>query len=259
MTEAEEKKPIQKITEKAQEAAHAETAPAPVRRYRSYVLYVSLLIVTAAFGVLTFLVKVTPSFPIDLRITVALQSIQYAWFAWLMTAISWPGFAPQNIIITVMTILLLLEFGLRWESISAVAAATFTELVDLLVKDLIRRPRPAGSVIHVLAKVTGFSFPSGHVMYYVGYFGFLGFLAFTLLKPSIKRSVILLVIGFLIATIGASRIYEGEHWPSDALGAYLLGFLTLVASVTFYRWGKRRFFVRQPVAKPAPSEVVQKS
>jgi undecaprenyl-diphosphatase len=59
----------------------------------------------------------------------------------------------------------------------------------------------------------------------------------------------------LIALIGMSRIYLGQHWASDVLGAYLLGTLTLVVNIWFYRWGKKRFFVRQPVApeKPKPT------
>jgi hypothetical protein len=36
------------------------------------------------------------------------------------------------------------------------------------------------------------------------------------------------------------------------LGAYLLGGLTLVAILQFYRWGKKRFFVHQPVAAEQP-------
>jgi hypothetical protein len=52
----------------------------------------------------------------------------------------------------------------------------------------------------------------------------------------------------LIILIGISRIYLGQHWASDVLGAYLLGSLTLVAIIQLYRWGKTRFFVRQPVA-----------
>jgi membrane-associated phospholipid phosphatase len=85
-------------------------------------------------------------------------------------------------------------------------------------------------------------------MYYLGFFGFIAFLAFSLLKPSIKRSLILAIIGMLVALVGVSRIYLGQHWASDVLGAYLLGSLTLVATIQFYRWGKTRFFVHQPVA-----------
>jgi undecaprenyl-diphosphatase len=100
--------------------------------------------------------------------------------------------------------------------------------------------------------LSSYSFPSGHVMYYVGFLGFLGFLVFSLMKPSVKRSLLLLLIGIPILLIGISRIYLGEHWASDVLGAYLLGSLTLVASLQLYRWGKTRFFVHQPVAAAEP-------
>jgi undecaprenyl-diphosphatase len=85
-------------------------------------------------------------------------------------------------------------------------------------------------------------------MFYLGFFGFIGFLAFSLLKPSLKRSALLVFIGALVALIGISRIDLGQHWASDVLGAYLLGSLTLAVIIQFYRWGKTRFFVRQPVA-----------
>jgi undecaprenyl-diphosphatase len=91
-------------------------------------------------------------------------------------------------------------------------------------------------------------------MFYLGFFGFVGFLAFSLLKPSVKRSLLLVLFGGLIVLIGASRIYTGEHWASDVLGAYLLGSLTLVAIVQLYIWGKTRFFVHQPVAAAEPQK-----
>jgi hypothetical protein len=39
---------------------------------------------------------------------------------------------------------------------------------------------------------------------------------------------------------------------SDVLGAYLLGGVILAAIILFSRWGKKRFFVHQPVASKQP-------
>jgi undecaprenyl-diphosphatase len=245
--------PVEKIKEGAHEAARAATATAPVRRYRAVLFLIVLLIITAAFAVLTFLVKTTPSFPLDLQITIGIQSINTPVFGGLMTAVSWPGFWPQSGIITALIILLILGFGLQWEALVALIAALFSSGINVLVKDLIQRPRPAAALVHVFATLNNYSFPSGHVMYYTGFYGFIVFLAFTLLKPSLKRTLLLAFFGFLVLLIGVSRIYVGEHWASDVLGAYLLGTLTLVAIIQLYRWGKPRFFVHQPAAKPASS------
>jgi membrane-associated phospholipid phosphatase len=251
MPEQKGKKSAENIKEVAHEAAHAETAPAPVRRYRAVLFQLSLLIITAAFAVLTFLVKTTPSFPIDLQITRGIQSINLPLFYGLMVALSWPGFGPQSIIITVLIVLMIYGFGLHWEAVSALIAAVFSTAINVLVKDLIQRPRPTAAVVHVLDTINSFSFPSGHVMFYLGFFGFIWFLAFSLMKPSLKRGLLLVFFGGLVTLIGISRIYVGEHWASDVVGSYLLGTLTLVAVIQFYRWGKTRFFVRQPVAAAA--------
>ncbi len=248
MSKQDDKKPIEKIQEVAQEAAHAETAPAPVRRYRAVLFQVALVLVVVAFSLLTFLVKTTPSFPIDLKITIGLQSINIPLFGELMTLVSWAGFQPQSSILTVLIVLVIYGFGLQWEALMALMAAISSSAINVLVKDLIRRPRPADPLVQVLEKLNSYSFPSGHVMFYTCFFGFTWFLAFSLLKPSLKRSLLLVFFGSLVLLVGASRIYLGEHWASDVLGAYLLGSLTLVVIIQVYRWGKTRFFVHQPVA-----------
>ena len=240
--------PIKKIADAATQSAQIESEPPHVRRYRAVLFQGSLIVIAAAFAILTFLVKTQPSFALDLQITRAIQMINFPYFALLMNLLSWPGFGPQNLIITGLIIVLIYVIGLHWEAVAALIAAIFSTGINLLVKDLIQRPRPTAKMVTVLDLLNSYSFPSGHVMFYLGFFGFIGFLAFTLSKPSFKRTVILVIISILVALIGISRIYVGEHWASDVLGAYLLGTLTLVASIQFYRWGKTRFFVHQPTA-----------
>lgn len=248
MPEKKVKKPVKKIKEGAQQAARAEGAPAPIRRYRAILFQGALVLMAGAFGVLTFLVKTMPSFAIDLRITRAIQSIDFPGFAFLMSLISWPGFGPQSMIITALTILLIYGLGLQWEAVMAFFAAVFSTGINLLAKDLVQRPRPTAAMVNVFDTLNSYSFPSGHVMFYIGFLGFVGFLAFSLMKPSLKRSLLLVSFDGPVLLIGASRIYLGAHWASDVLAAYLLGSLTLVVTIQFYRWGKTRFFVHQPVA-----------
>ena len=254
MTEPKGKKSVKKISDAAHKAAHAEAAPAPVRRHRALLFQLLLLVILAGFAVLTYLVKTTPSFAIDVLITRGIQQISIPLFYELMVFVSWPGFVPQSLIITVSIVLIIYGFGLRWEAVMALAAAVFSTAVNVLVKDLIQRPRPTAAVVHVLDSLVSYSFPSGHVMFYLVFFGFVWFLAFSLLKPSFKRGLLLVFFGGLVLLIGISRIYVGEHWASDVLGSYLLGTLALVAVIQFYRLGKTRFFVRQPVAAAAAQE-----
>lgn len=248
MSEQKNGKPVKNIAGAASEAARAESEPTHVRRYRAVLFQGSLVLVAAAFGVLTFLVKTMPSFAIDLQITKTIQLLNLPAFALLMNLVSWPGFVPQVMIITTISILLLFGFGLHWEAVMGLFAAFLSTGVNILVKDLVGRPRPAAELVNVYATLTDYSFPSGHVMFYLGFLGFIGFLVFTLLKPSLKRGLLLVIIGSLILLIGFSRIYLGEHWASDVLGSYLLGTLTLVIIIQVYRWGKTRFFVHQPAA-----------
>jgi len=255
MAEQNVKEPVKTIGDAAQKAVRAESEPAPVRRYRAFLFQGTLIFVACAFGVLTFLVKTTPFFALDLQITKTLQLINFPPWVLLMSALSWPGFSPQSMIITGLIIVLIYVLGLHWEAVMALVAALFSTGVNLLVKDLVQRPRPTSGNVNVIDMLNSYSFPSGHVMFYLGFFGFIWFLVFTLLKPSLKRSLILVPVGILIVLIGVSRIYLGQHWASDVLGAYLLGSLTLVAIVLVYRWGKPRFFVNQPVA-PAESKKV---
>jgi membrane-associated phospholipid phosphatase len=248
MPRSETKQPVEEIQESVQEIAKAETTSRPTRRYRTYLFQFMLITTTGAFALLTFLVKTTPSFPIDLAITRTIQSINFPFFDEFMIVISWPGFSPQSFVLCVLIILTIYVLGLYWETVTALVAAFLPAFINVLIKNYIQRPRPTVDLVDVFSILNSYSFPSGHVMFYVGFFGFLGFLAFTLMKHSWWRTILLTIIGVFILLVGVSRIYLGQHWASDVLGAYLLGSLILVAIIQFHRWGKRRFFAQQPVA-----------
>ena len=47
-----------------------------------------------------------------------------------------------------------------------------------------------------------------------------------LLKRAIQAALIAMVIG-----MGASRVYQGVHWPSDVIGSYVLGAMALVGQI----------------------------
>jgi membrane-associated phospholipid phosphatase len=248
MTKGIHDNPIDKPQNPAQKAAKDETSSQGVRRARALLFQLSVGILIAAFAILTFLVVTIPMFSIDLNITHGLQSIHNSFFSGLMTFISWVGFSPQVVIIPLLIVVLIYVLGYHWEGTTSIIAALIVELLNLLVKTLVHRARPGVDLVHVTNLFKSYSFPSGHVMFYTGFFGFILFLTFTLLKPSWIRTLLLVVFGGHVVLVGISRIYLGEHWASDVVGAYLLGGLCLIGFIQLYRWGKTRFFVRQPVA-----------
>jgi len=247
--------PVVKIKDAAQQATKAETASSPRRKYRTLLLQAALFLAIGAFAMLTFLVETIPSFPIDLQITRAIQSFNSPLFSAIMNLISWPGFFPHSFIITLLIALVLYIYGLHWEAVASLLAAVFSTVTNELVKEIIQRPRPSVDLVDVFAVLQSYSFPSGHVMFYVGLFGFVWYLIFALLKRSLIRTLLLTFLGSLIFLVGISRIYLGQHWASDVLGAYLLGGLILVGNILFYRWGRKRFFVQQPVAPHSPKSM----
>lgn len=242
-------KAMDKPQNAAQRAAKEETSKPAARQAKALLFQVSVGIMIAAFAILTFLVVTIPTFSIDISITSGLQSINNPFFSWLMTLISWVGFSPQSYTTAVIIVVILYVLGYHWESTASLITAVGGELLNQLVKALVHRARPSGDLVHVTDLLNSYSFPSGHVMFYTGFFGFMCFLTFTLLKPSWIRTSLLVVFGSHVALVGLSRIYLGEHWASDVIGAYLLGGLCLIGFIQLYRWGKLRFFVGQPVAK----------
>lgn len=234
------------------EHARKVIAPPPARHHRAEVFQAFVLVVAALFVGLAVVAHSVPYFQLDLSISRALQTEQGDLFRRIMYAVSWIGFFPQAMILGVATVSALFLAGLRWEAVITLFAQLCT-LVGGLIKVAVLRPRPGTDLVHVAQQLATASFPSGHVLGATALFGFLGFLAFTLLKPSWARSAMLAFVAIVIFLMGPSRIYLGQHWFSDVIGGYLFGSLWLALTIWVYRWGKPRFFRRQPIAPAAPS------
>jgi len=129
------------------------------------------------------------------------------------------------------------------------AVATYSaDAANILINGAVGRPRPHN--VHIISPVhVGLhSFPSGHVSHSVAFYGFVLMLliaAHARVAPR-ERLAVRFLQGcciFMIVFIGISRVLEGQHWPSDVLGGYILGSLCLMLGIAVYQ-ASRQFNLR---------------
>jgi membrane-associated phospholipid phosphatase len=189
----------------------------------------------ANFGAILILVRRRRSDELDLALTLRWQARRHRSFGRLMKAASWPGFPPQSRLIPPILVIGLLALGLRVEAFFQLLAWGSAGLSEA-VKSVVRRPRPLPEQVQiVIAPLGGTSFPSGHVLTYVGNYGFLAFLVYTLVDPPAVRWPLTAGLVGLIGLVGPSRIHQGHHWPTDVAASYLLGLAYVVGLTALYR------------------------
>jgi membrane-associated phospholipid phosphatase len=195
----------------------------------------------AVFAVLAVLAHAYAYFAWDLRAARFVQSFDAGWWAGFMEWASVVGNSWHPHALTAATALVFFLRRRRSECFGLILSAGGGALVNRVLKVLIARPRPAADLVGFAYRSDELSFPSGHVMFYVCYFGFLFFEAHALLpRGSSRRRAALALSALPVLVIGLSRVYLRAHWPSDTLGAYLLGALWLALSLEIYRRWKRR-------------------
>lgn len=215
-----------------------------VRWRRSATAERLILGAVGAFTALLALVRANRSTAFDLAMTLRLQAWQYPALAELMRLASWPGFPPQSRLIPPAIIAAWWISGRRRAAAFQLASWGGAAL-STGIKAFIRRPRPLPPEVQVIvAPLGGTSFPSGHVLTYVGFYGFLGFLLAEHLRDGPLRNASVAALTSVLALVGPSRIQQGHHWTTDVAASYLLGLAFLLALIQLHRATDREVVLR---------------
>jgi membrane-associated phospholipid phosphatase len=97
-----------------------------------------------------------------------------------------------------------------------------SSLLDNIIKLLIERQRPTVDLVHILTPASGFSYPSGHAVF----FTWMSFMIAVSIAPKIKavyRPILWIIAATVIVLTCLARVWAGDHWPSDVMGGVLLG------------------------------------
>ena len=199
------------------------------------------VVTLAAFAVLTFFAYYNAYFGWDVRAARALQTFPLPGLFEFMRVVSIAGNNWKPYALTALTALLFFAFRRNSEAFGLILSAGGSGIVNRIFKALIHRPRPDTDLAELFYGSDSYSFPSGHVTFYVCYFGFLFFVAYAILpRESRVRTAALVLCALPVLLIGFSRVMLRAHWPSDTLGAYLLGGMWLSLSLVMYRRWKQR-------------------
>ena len=210
-----------------------------VRRLRrAETIYIVALM---SFAVLALFARVDAYFAWDLAAARLLQTNSLPGMSGLMRVVSVFGNGWVPFALTPLTAIAFLAFRRQSEAACLILSAGGGAALNRLLKLLVGRPRPTRDLVTIFGDLDSQSFPSGHVTFYVCYFGFLFFVAYALLpRGSHARRLALTLAALPVLLIGLSRVYLGAHWPSDALGAYLVSGVWLAFSLDVYRRWKQR-------------------
>ena len=183
--------------------------------------------------ILSLIAQRTQFFPGDQSITTRIQKERNPWFRRFMYLVSEVGFFRWSFPQTIGIAGIFWALRFRLEALFILLTSS-SNILNMLVKRLIKRPRPTKELVAVTRVINEPSFPSGHVMHYINFYGLLIYLLATNWRSGRIRNALITVCTILIACIGPSRVYLGAHWPSDVMAGYIYGGLWFSAVMAFY-------------------------
>ena len=101
-----------------------------------------------------------------------------------------------------------------------------TFLLNCIIKPIMQRPRPPFE-LQLSIHPHSFSYVSSHSLVTMALYGMVIYYFSKYCKNKILKYAVITISVLWILFVGLSRIWLGVHYPTDVIGAYLLGFILL--------------------------------
>ncbi len=172
----------------------------------------------------------------ELEFSLWLQGFDLGWADFLRDGLSFAG--ARVVSGAALLVVCVALWARRWRLEAVfVALALVPDALNILVKELIARPRPMADLVDVavgFGGIQGYGFPSGHALHAVLFCGFLMYLTrLHVASPTLRRAVFALGVAYILAT-GPWLIYDGRHWLIDVAGGYVYGVFYLLTLEAAY-------------------------
>jgi membrane-associated phospholipid phosphatase len=149
----------------------------------------------------------------------AVQHVPWGPLTYSMTLTNVTGGVIQDLVGAAVVIALFI-----WDRRAGwlMALGALGSLIDQIVKVSVQRHRPTADLVTILNPSNGYSYPSGHAVF----FTWLCFMLAAGVSPHLGRvwrRVAWTVAGFVIFFACIGRVWAGAHWPTDVAAGFLLG------------------------------------
>lgn len=144
------------------------------------------------------------------------------WLTYIMTGFS--DLATPVVLVAMLLIVAAFAPG-KAPGICATVNLGAAIVIDLVLKEIIQRPRPDG--FRLITEV-GYSFPSGHSMVAMAFYGLLIYLVWRYESSRALKYLFCTTFTLVIIFTGVSRIYLGVHYASDVLAGFAVALAWLI-------------------------------